>query len=152
MSTQDLLSSQHVAEEENGESEAAEEDEEEEGGESEKAEEDEEQEGGESEEEEEEGAQSEEEEEKEPARVELVGMAPKDAKPVLVPDTENKKCEGDVPRRHEARVADESRKWRNDCCGSAVRQGNGHANPQHLVGGDRQEEASSSSSVEGRSR
>ena len=56
VSTQDLLSSQHVAEEENGESEAAEEDEEEEGGESEKAEEDEEQEGGESEEEEEEGA------------------------------------------------------------------------------------------------
>ena len=88
VSTQDLLSSQHVAEEENGESEAAEEDEEEEGGESEKAEEDEEQEGGESEEEEEEGAESEEEEEKEPARVELVGMAPKDAKPVLVPDTE----------------------------------------------------------------
>ena len=90
VSTQDLLSSQHVAEEENGESEAAEEDEEEEGGESEKAEEDEEQEGGESEEEEEEGAESEEEEEKEPARVELVGMAPKDAKPVLVPDTEKK--------------------------------------------------------------
>ena len=88
VSTQDLLSSQHVAEEENGESEAAEEDEEEEGGESEEAKEDDES------EEEEEGAESEKEE---PARVELVGMAPKDAKPVLVPDTEKQIVKAKYP-------------------------------------------------------